>query len=342
MLSKKKSLLKKLAKAADIAIGSAISHGGVGFSAPGNYPIFVNSPSDEPSAVAALMLVGIPNLAHGWSKLLQPRGYRVEITAVFCHKSPQVKFVDSSGKKEKCELADLLIVMDHTTKSNFTDRRAVLVQAKKVKSSSRVSTAKAKHQLDLYCRWPRFKFASKQYNPIERDFISPKKLGSATNSGRYGAIDLGASPVSWTQVIPSAVMSTSGAPGLAEFLAGMAVGLKNVGRKTRFCAAPSKIDSQLTPDHWSATVEELREVAFRTRFRLKVSVGPVSPARATSALAYYASVDFADPMLEYLTLQGTAVDGWMWKLAPPDKVAPEEFPEEEGINTIHIKINRGE
>jgi hypothetical protein len=141
------NLAPNLTKSADAAIIKVLTNGGARTS----------KPSGEVSAVRTLTLDGFDEIAASWSPILNAYGLRIKLRAVFCHSRPHVTFpqVPHPNYKKapavrRCELADLLIVMDHIDPfRQIDDRRAVLVQAKILKAGSlalsgkRVDSARA-------------------------------------------------------------------------------------------------------------------------------------------------------------------------------------------------------
>jgi hypothetical protein len=250
---------------------------------------------------------------------LKPLGYRVSITGVFCHASPQVRFTDSGGTTRTCELADLLVVIDDKSSSS-PDRRAGLVQAKLCSTTGAISTSgTAAHQLDLYRNWPTFVFTSSAYPATARTFSS-SPLGMVGDSGRYGGIDLVASPREWKQ-IPAAPSMTMGAGlDLSDYLAGAATG--SDGRAALIGRG----------DDWSDTVEDLLTVTMTQTFTHRASIGASPRPRQTTAIAF--ATDGLEPRTEFHFLDS----------APPrrpDEPSP-EGPEDVGISTLHIRIDRTE
>lgn len=92
----------------------------------------------------------------------------VSVTSIWVDHTPQCWFGSRSGQwwKPSCELADLLIVAwDNARRSSG---RALLVQAKKGKSHSRVtrSNASTKKELQLLGRAPRFLLSGQTATPV--------------------------------------------------------------------------------------------------------------------------------------------------------------------------------
>jgi hypothetical protein len=109
-------------------------------------------------------LGGIREIAKAWRRILATRGLTVGLTGVFCHAAPMVTFKDSRKQLRRCELADLLIVVDVNGHGPLI-RRAALVQAKMARARERVSLSgrSSRVQLDLYQNWHRFDFEEAAY-----------------------------------------------------------------------------------------------------------------------------------------------------------------------------------
>ncbi|WP_375458511.1 hypothetical protein [uncultured Enterovirga sp.] len=223
-----------LGAAAESVIQRALSRGGRATS----------KPRGEVGAVASVTLDGTPSVAAAWRKLL-PR-VDLSMVGVFCHGSPMVDVSYSNGTTGRCELADLLLVVDETDRHGAVkDRRANLVQAKLLAGGT-LKTSSVQHH--LLTGWPSFSFASGAYGSAPRDFSASGLPGRTDESGRYGAIDLLSTPRSWKQNLP-ATHNTAG-DSLGSFLAGMLLGIPGFGRKAIKGAG----------DDWSSTMDELLTV----------------------------------------------------------------------------------
>jgi hypothetical protein len=231
----------------------------------GNPPTY-KAPSDEPSAVAAVTWVAMPDVVALWRPVLRPLGFQISLHSVFCHGSPQVSFVDSSGNTQRCELADLLIVVDETASGAVRDRRAVFVQAKIFSAGGVISiTAATRDQLELYEYWHSFSFVSGPYSPMSRDFTASAQPGLSSESGRYGGIDLPPTGPLWEQIVPSSSpsMRRGGGIELTEFVAGMVVGDASIGREAIASGT----------DNWSMTVDEILSVTAAQSVTLTAILG---------------------------------------------------------------------
>jgi len=250
------------------------------------------------------------------------------LNGVFCHGSPQVSFTDAAGTSRRCELADLLIVVDDCTGTAVSDRRALLVQAKLFSSAGTISTSgTAAHQLDLYSRWPSFTFTSSAYKATSRDFAASGP-GLVGESGRYGGIDLSPRPVVWEHIIPSSSMTAGTGTQLADFLSEMVIGSTAFGRE----ATPGGSDD------WSSTVDELLSVTAAQTVSLAASLSGGSRPRGASATASM----FIDSMISAL---GAAVPHTGLRGSadvPPSTVGPRETGPDGGISVLRIAIERSE
>ncbi|WP_210241447.1 hypothetical protein, partial [Mesorhizobium sp. B1-1-7] len=115
--------------------------------------------------------------------ILSSLGYKIELKAVFCHSRPQVSFKrvpsphappPSTVGKGRCELADLLVVMDHQDPASGNwDRRAVLIQAKLLKFGTIRPSGREWIQHELLAWLPQFDFVDPGYARMPRDFNAP-------------------------------------------------------------------------------------------------------------------------------------------------------------------------
>lgn len=274
-------LQSSLASAATSEINSALSSAGTSTSGTP-----VAKPTSEPTAVASVLLVGVPQIAAAWKPLLAKHSLSVTMHGVFCHGSPQVHFTDSTGSTKRCELSDLLVVVDDSTSGSSPDRRATLVQAKLAGPASHITIGSGTDadQLDLLRNWHQFQFVSAAYNTAKRDFTVTSQPGHWQDSGQYGGIEL--SPPSWRQAPPGPSPMGLGA-SLGDVLAAMIFGLD--GRETYIVAAPGPGSAPLGADDWSATIAELLATTFNQSFALVASVGSTRPDRGVTALAMYGS-----------------------------------------------------
>lgn len=129
-----------------------------------NAAILAKKKVREEDFVATLVSDAIPKLADRWMPILQSKGIQLKVSGVFCHGHPQVEF---NTPKLRVELADLLVVHQHTT-SNRTTARAMLIQAK-MSSNSTHKLPTSDSQLQLYSSWPSFQFVTGGLDPKIRN-----------------------------------------------------------------------------------------------------------------------------------------------------------------------------
>ena len=243
-------LISSLATAAAPPIDKVLASGGVRSAAP----------RGEVSAVRALTLDGFDEIAQAWSPILKAHGYRIDLRAVFCHSHPLVSFAripspyaparpTSTGC---CELADLLLVIDFVDpRSRQRDRRAVLIQAKRLKGNNLRPSGKEWIQHELLAWLPSFTFNDAVYDPRARDLSGNPTIGNPAFTAEYGGIELNPTQIGWSHWLP--VRNTNkfeAVIDLASFLAGMAVGEGECARQAVAGGA----------DDWSFTVDELLKV----------------------------------------------------------------------------------
>lgn len=290
---------------------AAIDHGLV----LGN-PMGVRAPRTEPGLVAAVTTYAIPRIARDWRRILKPLRTQFEISAVFTHQAPKVRFASGIKARATCELADLLIVVDDARTGR---RQAALIQAKMAaqRGTVQISRQQDKLQLELFQKWPRFDFEEPIYNLVGVDFHSG---GSAAQCGRYGVIDRHLiSPPIWSQMPPSTVPGkTLAAPMLADFIVGLVS--NRVGRE----ATPS-----LASD-WSKTVEALMRVTYGRFFHQRQSLGPLAFPRGNTTQAF---------LLQGNVIQtSVSTDGQLPIDAEPELVFIDEEPPNRALSVIRIGL----
>ena len=303
------NLLQPLSIAADREVSWSLRRGAAAF---GQKP-----PNSEVGFVAAFVLAGVPAIAKAWRPILRTAGLSVQMAGVFIHQTPQVKFTDSRGIPRKCELADLLIVVDHLTSRGMGRRVAALVQAK-MASPSGVTTLRSPGdmvQLELLSTWPPFTMP-RRFAPGPRDFSNCTHSGSLQDCGRYGLISPQSSP-DWRQSAPSQTIS-SGGMQLGTFAARMlGTGQTGFGREATGLA-----------DDWSRTVDELLTISGGTAFRHAASLGGRRPLRGSVVTAFVIDRDYF-------------VLGRPLRRLPPFDTVPEDVEQNdsEGISFVHISIS---
>lgn len=243
------SLTPFLHTAADPVIAKVLARGGTR----------TGKPSGEVSAVRTITLDGFDEIAAAWSPILNTSGYRIDLRAVFCHSRPHVTFAPvphpnyPGGKTpRRCELADLLIVIDHVDRfKEIDDRRAVLVQAKMLKSGAVKPSGKEWVQHELLAWLPTFTFVDPGYDPRSRNLNGTPLIGSPAHTAEYGGIDLKSSLPEWRHELTQTSSPWFNSPvSLAAYLAGMATGDLSCSREAVRGGS----------DDWSFTVDELLRV----------------------------------------------------------------------------------
>lgn len=223
----------------------------------------------EEDYVATLVTDGVPLLADRWVPLLASKGVRLKLAGVFCHGHPQVSFGSPSSR---VELADLLIVHQHT-KGSRTAARAILLQAK-MSSDSTHRLSASDPQLHLFSRWPPFEFVTGGLAPGLRD-LKEKGRGS-----RYALVlDHQAYPetITWADQCPWAasqpVQQLTADRSLARLLGDML--LSKDGRV--FQLGKPK-------DEWSRTIQELLRTTGQRTYK-RTNIGRSSTPRIIEAPA---------------------------------------------------------
>jgi len=228
-------------------------------------------PKGEVDCVAEILVNGIPAIANAWAPTLASVGCSLTLHSVFCHGSPMVDH-PPGNTSNRCELADLLVVMDFVTISG-TVRTANLIQAKMDKSGHvAISSGTPMRQLKLYQGWPTFEFTSKAYDSRTRDYRTGIASPSNTeDAGRYGAIVLTVGSEVWRQIDPTSPtpFTTSKGMTFGDFLAGLADAQIHYGAEAGHCVGPPP----MTFDDWSFTVGELLDITYRRTHRALVRAG---------------------------------------------------------------------
>ncbi len=214
----------------------------------------------EEDHVATLVTNGVPFLVERWTPLLQSKGISLRASGVFCHGHPQVAF---GTPRRQVELADLLIVHQHT-QGTRTTARAILLQAKMSEDSTH-SLPYNDAQLDLFSNWPSFEFVTGGLTPGIRNL---KEVGKGS---RYALVlDNQAYPeqISWADQCPwaasRATQHLTGYRSLAKLLGDMLLGKD--GRTFQLGKATND---------WSRTIQELLKITGqRTYRRANIRRGP--------------------------------------------------------------------
>lgn len=310
------SLFSQLAPIADTHVENTLNYRG---------PSMVRAPRTEVGFVAAIVHNAVLPLVKAWQPHLKAAGLRLSVTAVFCHGAPVVEFRNPATGRTRCELADLLLVVDDHGGSRIR-RRASLIQAKMANMAGHVQLTglSSRNQLALYQQWFVFDFVEAAYGLKGVDLRKGGTVGTAT----FGVIDrhlkhLPTNPIVWTQHAPSPTpQRVLGGQRLGSFLTGMVCGRPRLGRR----ADPSAG----TP--WSRTVEALLSVTYSRVFRHTPTYGPLSLPRGVTAFHY---LSLGDRRLLRQGRGGSLLDG-----GPPDGVTLLEGDDQGGISTIHIRLER--
>ncbi|MCS0497893.1 hypothetical protein NVS89_22640 [Ancylobacter sp. MQZ15Z-1] len=206
-----------------------------------------------------MTLDGFDEIAAAWAPILGAGGFQIELHSVFCHSRPHVTFAPvphpmyrGGTTPRRCELADLLIVIDYVDRrEKVEDRRAVLVQAKMLKGAPLKLSGKEWVQHELLAWLPAFTFVDKAYDPRIRDLKGPPIVGFPRCTAEYGGIDLNNSTPEWWNLLAETTKPwcVSRLP-LSLFMAKMATG-------DYYC---SRTAIRGGCDDWSFTVDELLRV----------------------------------------------------------------------------------
>lgn len=213
----------------------------------------------EEDHVATLVTDGIPFLADCWGPLLQSKGIGLRLSGVFCHGHPQVRFGPLSSQ---VELADLLIVHQHT-RDKRASARAILLQAK-MSADSTHALSSTDAQLQLFSHWPPFEFVTGGLASGIRN------LNETGKGSRYALVlDEPAYPeqISWADQCPWAASPAAQRLTADRSLARL-IGDMILGKDGR----PFKLGKP--KDDWSKTIQELLKVTgSRTYKRTNIGRG---------------------------------------------------------------------
>lgn len=207
-----------------------------------------------------MTLDGFDGIAADWSPILKKHGYRIDLRSVFCHSRPHVSFTRVPSPfaqgpptpQGRCELADLLIVIDYVDpNTQLRDRRAVLVQAKILKGAKLRPSGREWIQHELLAWLPSFTFVDSGYDPRARDLAGMPVVGDPALTAEYGGIELKSASKGWWHWLPVKNSNRFDARiDLAAYLALMAVGANQCAREAMAGGT----------DDWSFTVDELLNV----------------------------------------------------------------------------------
>ena len=303
----------QMAADADNALGAQLLAGS---------SIMGTPPRTEVGYVATVVLDGIKAIANAWEPHLRPIGLKLRLQGVFCHGSPQVLFGTS-----RCELADLLVVVDRRIGRHWT-RRAALIQAKMARAACRVSLKgrSSTLQLSLYQHWPAFTFVDR----TRYGSAAYRLVGSTSGeAGTFGVIDRHlhnplTDPPTWTQHPPSPPPhKVTGEPELGTFLTGMLAGAATCGR-----TAPER-----PKDDWTRIVELLLRVTYSETFAHTQTLGDLRPRRGYTAY-------FLMPHQAMTLFEASAHPQIPPDLPPVDQVPDPHEPR--GISIMHIEVGSEE
>jgi hypothetical protein len=173
MLSLPDRHAQTLATLADLVVEKVLAYGGAQ----------TPRPTGEVSAVETLTRDGFTEIAKVWDPVISALNYRLDLHAVFVHSRPQVRWTRSNGTAGRCELADLLVVVDHKGQGYQKDRRAVLIQSKLLKGDRIKLRGKEWVQFELLSQWPNFTFVTPGYAPNSRDLRDESVCDNAQCTG---------------------------------------------------------------------------------------------------------------------------------------------------------------
>jgi hypothetical protein len=300
-----------LATLADLVVEKALAFGGSQ----------TDRPTGEVSAVETLTRDGFSEIAKAWDPVLSMLNYQVDLHAVFVHSRPQVRWPRSNGTNGRCELADLLVVIDHKGPGHLEDRRAVLIQAKLLKGGQIKLRGKEWVQFELLSQWPAFTFVTPGYAANSRDLLDESVCENALNTGEYGGIDLKSKPPMCVQELVGPGRTTVGRISLGQLLVGMVRGADQTGRQAHIGGA----------DDWSATVDEL----LRVTAALPITIASGVPrGHSHSVGIFVAEANYG--MMPSLSAAGAGRD------RPPPKFEVEEGDPGGPISTVRLTFTSSE
>ena len=259
--------------------------------------------------------------------MLAGSGFRVKLRGVFCHGSPMVDF--STGVvPTRCELADMLVVVDRLSGSRSFIRTASLVQAKMARAAGRVKLTgrSSVKQLGLYQAWPSFTFTNAAIYGTHSYQLVPSGGGIP---GWFGVIDrhlkngTGMPPPLWTQHPPTPTpVITTGGPTLGAFVTDAVF-----GHAGHLVGVPAISD-------WDRLVELLLRETYAGFFRDKATLGTAAVARGVTAFAFR-SADVSEPLAS------------TWPIGsdepPIDDAGKRELgPARAGISVLHLEVGHDE
>jgi hypothetical protein len=273
------------------------------------------------SAVRTVTLDGFDAIAAAWEPLLRPTFHRLELTAIFTHSRPQVRFTPLRYTKGtgRCELSDLLLVIDHQDYGGtIDDRRAVLVQAKRHKKSRIKLAGSDWTQHELLADLPQFTFVDPDYDARPRDLKGMPLVGDPALTAEYGGVEIDLAPRRWSHWLPAAPNILQAEIAIGHYVSFMAAGVGGCGRE----AKPG------TDDDWSFTVDEL----IRVTGELPIVQSTPEALRKNSSV-----MGFIYDAASYLSVpRGLSAGGG------PEKPDEEEYWAEGPISVVHLTLRQDE
>lgn len=296
---------------ADLVVEKVLAYGGS----------LTPRPTGEVSAVETLTRDGFSEIAKAWDPIISTLHYRVDLHAVFVHSRPQVRWTRSDRSNRRCELADLLVVIDHRGAGHQQDRRAVLIQSKLLKGGQIKLRGKEWVQFELLSQWPAFTFVTPGYAPNARDLLDESVCDNARNTGEYGGIDLKSKPPLCVQEMVGPGRTTMARISFGQFLVGMVRGADQTGREAHIGGA----------DDWSATVDEL----LRVTAALPITIASGVPRGHSHSLGMFVA-QATYGLMPSLSAAGADRD------SPPPKFDIEEGDPGGPISTVRLTFTSTE
>ena len=237
-------------------------------------------------AEVARLVLGLPDLlVNKWRPYVAAG--TLEVEGVFCHASPQAKWINPFSKKippeeKHPELCDLIIVVESTgSGSSPAGKRAALIQAKLgTNKSMKISGHGPSVQRFMYANWPAFDLAGKPMGKLINVQIRPTPNGTCQGT-RYACVDVGNQRWDVEASQASEVVSHSSfgqysgtfkaSDTLGDFLVAMLGGASGAN-----CTG-----------NWEGLVKHLQNLAI-VRLLTGQSLAGVKAAASTSALSHAA------------------------------------------------------
>lgn len=243
-----------------------------------------NAVPDEVAHIYELTTTGVRLLGDLWEPILSSRGISLKVTGVFAHQTPKASYDHPQSGAKSPELADLVIVHDHTAPDlagvPVVTRRAVLVQTK-------MANHGVPGQIDdvqeyLYQHWPDFELKGLGANRKERLLSGLRNIRPNTGGSRYGLIDKTAYgslstkiypfcwDVPWTFSDPLDPIRSAGGEDAGAFIANMLFDSRWArGRSCHAVATPLALT--VTPNnHFDVTIQELLDLTAEKVLKSKI------------------------------------------------------------------------